>query len=146
MIHGGYLFDFPGRAYELRYADVDAWYAATIAALTAFARFVEPVVVEDSSTGAASNDVGVAVVGGAVVGRCAVLTGAATSVVAVTPGGVAVVRSVEALTAEGSSESVEEHAAIAIAATMTMTNLLRRRRAPATQFTGTAMSAGIGVR
>lgn len=46
MIHEGYLFDFPGRAYELRHADLNAWYSATGAALTAFARFVEPTVAE----------------------------------------------------------------------------------------------------
>ena len=76
-------------------------------------------VVEDGSTGVASSDVGVAVEGGAVVGPWEVLTGVASSVGGVALRGGPVVGSAGALTVAGSSESSEEHAAIAIAATTT---------------------------
>jgi hypothetical protein len=46
MLHDGYLFDFPGRGYELENADLDRWFAAASMALEAIARVVEPTVVE----------------------------------------------------------------------------------------------------
>jgi len=46
MIHDGYLFDFPGRGYELEHSDLDRWFAAARTALEAIAGVVEPTVVE----------------------------------------------------------------------------------------------------
>jgi formylglycine-generating enzyme required for sulfatase activity len=46
MIHDGYLFDFPGRSFELRHADLDGWYRAALDAVRAFCQLVEPTVVE----------------------------------------------------------------------------------------------------
>jgi formylglycine-generating enzyme required for sulfatase activity len=46
MMHDGFLYDFPGRRYELRHADVDGWFNVALDAMRAFAQLVEPVVVE----------------------------------------------------------------------------------------------------